>query len=62
MSKIRIVWWTVYILVFAVWYAVSRNSVMLLPVTLGGIMLLETIAERRMRLRSIRKKKAKEIK
>jgi len=60
--RLRIVWWIVYILAFAVWYAVSRNNVMLIPVAAGAVMLTVTLAQRSMRRKGLRGKKKKEIK
>ncbi len=49
MIRSRIVFWTVYLTGFAVWYAVSRNSVMLIPVAIGCVMLPVSMIERRLR-------------
>ena len=49
MTRSRIIFWIVYTLGFAVWYALSRNSVMLIPVAVGGVMLPVTLIERRLR-------------
>lgn len=63
MMRLRLAWWIIYTIAFVVWYVISRDSIMLLPIAVGVVMTPVTFTHRKMLIRDARKKrKSREIK